>query len=148
MRVVIQRCSHAECVVDRQIISSISSGMMVLVGFGKEDTEDDIDFLIHKIVHLRIFSDENGKINKSIKEVRGQILAISQFTLYADLKKGNRPSFTETMPYDEAKRMYDVFIRKLKEHVEVFPGVFGADMKIDFVNDGPVTICLDSKNVG
>ena len=131
MRVVIQRAKNAKCTVDGQITGQIDYGYCIFVGFNNEDTNEIIDKMIHKILFLRIFEDENGKMNKSIQDVEGSILSISQFTLYADCKKGNRPSFTNA--------------GKPGMHVET--GIFGADMKIELLNDGPVTIVLDSKEL-
>lgn len=148
MRVVIQRAKNAKCTVDGQITGQIDYGYCIFVGFNNEDTNEIIDKMIHKILFLRIFEDENGKMNKSIQDVEGSILSISQFTLYADCKKGNRPSFTNAGKPDLATTLYDQFNQKLQEqgmHVET--GIFGADMKIEFLNDGPVTIVLDSKEL-
>ena len=135
MRVVIQRAKNAKCTVDGQITGQIDYGYCIFVGFNNEDTNEIIDKMIHKILFLRIFEDENGKMNKSIQDVEGSILSISQFTLYADCKKGNRPSFTNAGKPDLATTLYDQFNQKLQEqgmHVET--GIFGADMKIEFEN--------------
>ena len=148
MRVVIQRAKNAKCTVEGQITGQIDRGYCIFVGFNNEDTDEIIDKMIHKILFLRIFEDENGKMNKSIQDVGGSILSISQFTLYADCKKGNRPSFTNAGKPDLATALYDQFNLKLQEqgmHVET--GIFGADMKIELLNDGPVTIVLDSKEL-
>lgn len=148
MRVVIQRAKNAKCTVEGQITGQIDHGYCILVGFNNEDTDEIIDKMIHKILFLRIFEDQNGKMNKSIQDVDGSILSISQFTLYADCKKGNRPSFTNAGKPDLATALYDQFNLKLQEqgmHVET--GIFGADMKIELLNDGPVTIVLDSKEL-
>ena len=148
MRVVIQRAKNAKCTVDGQITGQIDYGYCIFVGFNNEDTNEIIDKMIHKILFLRIFEDENGKMNKSIQDVEGSILSISQFTLYADCKKGNRPSFTNAGKPDLATTLYDQFNQKLQEqgmHVETV--IFGADMKIELFNDGPVTIVLDSKEL-
>ena len=139
MRVVIQRAKNAKCTVDGQITGQIDYGYCIFVGFDK---------MIHKILFLRIFEDENGKMNKSIQDVEGSILSISQFTLYADCKKGNRPSFTNAGKPDLATTLYDQFNQKLQEQgMDVETGIFGADMKIELLNDGPVTIVLDSKEL-
>ena len=148
MRVVIQRAKNAKCTVEGQITGQIDHGYCIFVGFNNKDTDEIIDKMIHKILFLRIFEDENGKMNKSIQDVDGSILSISQFTLYADCKKGNRPSFTNAGKPDLATALYDQFNLKLQEqgmHVET--GIFGADMKIELLNDGPVTIVLDSKEL-
>lgn len=148
MRVVVKRTSRASVTADGVLTGSIDKGFMLLIGFTDSDTLSEIDLLVKKVIGLRIFEDEFGKINKSLADVNGSILAISQFTLYADCKKGNRPSFTKAMAFDKANDMYITFCNKLKETgIRVEMGVFGADMKIDFVNDGPVTIILDSNEL-
>lgn len=148
MRVVVQRVSKAKCLVENEITGQIDKGFLLLVGFTHTDTAHEIELLAKKVAGMRIFEDEAGKINKSLLDVGGSILAISQFTLYADCKKGNRPSFTEAMHYETAERMYRCFCEALKKYrLEVQMGVFGADMKLDFINDGPVTILLDSKEL-
>lgn len=145
MRVVVQRVKYSSCTVDNKLISSIDKGFMLLIGFKENDTIDDIEKLLKKVTGLRIFEDEFGKMNKSLLDVNGSILAISQFTLYADCKHGNRPSFTEAMKFDKASSFYDLFCeRLLSMGYNVKKGIFGADMKIELLNDGPVTILLDS----
>ena len=148
MRVVIQRAKYASCTVSNKITGKIDKGFMILVGFKEGDTLDDMDKVLKKVIGLRIFEDENGKMNKSLNDVNGEILAISQFTLYADYRHGNRPGFTEAMRYDMASEYYDLFCDKLNQagiHTE--RGIFGADMKIELLNDGPVTIILDSEEL-
>lgn len=147
MRVVVQRAIDASCSVDGKITGSIDKGYLLLVGFALDDTIDDINYVAKKVAGLRIFEDENGKINLSLKDVNGSILSISQFTLYADVKKGNRPSFTNSAPGNVAKPLYDTFNNILRNEYDlcVEEGIFGADMKIKFTNDGPVTIIIDSK---
>lgn len=148
MRVVIQRSKQASCTIDGHVTGKIEQGYCIFVGFNNEDTEEILDKMIHKILFLRIFEDENGKMNQSIQNVNGSILSISQFTLYANCKKGNRPSFTDAGNPEYAKSLYEMFNKKLTNlgmHVET--GVFGADMKIELLNDGPVTIVLDSKEL-
>ena len=148
MRAVVQRAKEASCVVDGNVVGSIDNGFMILVGFTHSDTLDEIKLLTRKIAGLRVFEDECGKLNKSIKDVNGSILAISQFTLYADCKKGNRPSFTEAMHFEKANDMFNIFVEELRKYdIHVETGVFGADMKIKFTNDGPVTIILDNENL-
>jgi len=147
MRAVIQKVTSASCTVDNKVVSSIDKGYMILLGFTHTDTLELIDKFIKKIVKLRIFEDENMKLNKSILDVNGSILLISQFTLYGDVKDGNRPSFTEAMKYDIASNYYDIFSEKLNEFVPTKKGIFGADMKIALVNDGPVTIIIDSDKI-
>lgn len=145
MRVVVQRAINASCVVNGEITGKIDKGFMILVGFTNGDSEADIKLLAKKVVGLRVFEDEAGKMNLGLKDVSGEILAISQFTLYADCKKGNRPSFTDAMNYQKANEMFLDFVKELRAYdMKVETGVFGADMKINFVNDGPVTIILDS----
>lgn len=144
MKVVVQRCERAKCLVDSKVTGEIDKGLMLLVGFTHTDTIDNIDYMVDKVINLRIFDDESGVMNKSIQEVSGSILSISQFTLYADASKGRRPSYIKAMNGIEANTLYDEFNEKLRKkgmHVET--GVFGADMKIDFVNDGPITIILE-----
>ena len=148
MRAIVQRAVDASCVVDSKVVSSIDKGFMILVGFTHTDTIEEIKLLSRKIAGLRVFEDECGKLNKSIKDVSGSILAISQFTLYADCKKGNRPSFTEAMHYELANDMFNIFVEELRSYdINVLTGVFGADMKIKFTNDGPVTIILDNESL-
>lgn len=145
MRVIVQRCEKAKVEVDNKIAGEIGKGMMILVGFTYTDTESEIDYLVNKIINLRIFDDENGIMNKSILDVGGSILSVSQFTLYADSKKGNRPSYINALNGEKAVILYNKFNAKLKEKVKVETGVFGAEMKVDFVNDGPVTIMLEKE---
>lgn len=148
MRLVIQRCTNASCTVDGNVVGKIDKGFMILVGFKESDTLDDIKLLVKKTVGLRVFSDEAGKMNKSIKDVNGSILAISQFTLYGSCKNGNRPSFTEAMNYIKANEYYQIYCDMLKENnIIVEQGVFGADMAINLTNDGPVTIIIDSNEL-
>ena len=144
MKVVVQRCKKAKCTIDNKISGEIEHGYMLLVGFTHTDSIDTIDKMVKKIINLRIFEDENEKMNKNILQVNGSILSISQFTLYANTNEGNRPSFTNAMKPDLASKLYNIFNAKLKENnIAVETGVFGADMQIDFVNDGPVTIILE-----
>ncbi len=144
MRVVVQRSLHSKVVVEEKIVGEISSGLVLLVGFTPGDTELDIDYMVKKVLNLRIFDDENGVMNKSILEVGGSILSISQFTLYGDAKKGNRPSYIKAMPGSEATKYYDLFNQKLRNQIEVQTGIFGADMRVEITNDGPITILLES----
>jgi len=146
MKLVVQRVTEASCTVDDQITGKIGRGYMVLVGLGLTDKEETVEKMAVKLSKLRIFDDENGKINRSIHDVDGKILSISQFTLYADAKKGNRPSFTDALGGDRAKELYLYFNECLRDlSIEVQEGIFGADMKIALVNDGPVTVILDSE---
>lgn len=145
MKFVIQRVTEANVKVDSEIIGEIGKGFMVLIGVGQEDTKEIADKMIKKMVGLRIFEDENGKTNLSLADVNGQLLLISQFTLYANCKKGNRPSFIEAGAPDMANDMYEYIINECKKSVPVVArGCFGADMKVSLVNDGPFTIVLDS----
>ena len=146
MKVVIQRCKCGSCIVDDKIVSKIYKGLVVLAGFNVNDTIDDINYIVKKIVNLRIFDDENGVMNKSVNDVNGEILSISQFTLQAITKDGNRPSYVNAMKSDDAIKLYETFNQKLNESVKTYPGVFGADMLINIQNDGPITIVIDSKN--
>jgi D-aminoacyl-tRNA deacylase len=148
MRVVIQRVSHAAVTIEGQIRSSIRSGLLVLVGIEDADTADDAAWLSGKIVNLRIFNDENGVMNRSVKETDGDILLISQFTLHAATKKGNRPSYIRASKPEQAIPLYRQMIGSLENELgkNIFTGEFGADMKVELLNDGPVTIWIDSKN--
>ena len=146
MRLVVQRVSFAECKVEGSITGTINKGYMVLVGFGNSDDEKIAEKMAEKLGKLRVFEDENGKMNRSIFDIEGDILSISQFTLYADSSKGNRPSFTDALSPDKAQALYGYFNECLrKTGLKVEEGIFGADMKISLVNDGPVTIILDSE---
>ena len=145
MRFVIQRVNHASVAIDGETIGSIKKGYLVLIGISQTDTEEIADKMIQKMIRLRIFSDENDKINLALNDIQGELLLISQFTLYADCKKGNRPSFFQAGKPDMANALYEYIIKKSSEYVStVETGQFGADMKIDLENDGPVTIVLDS----
>ena len=146
MKVVVQRSKHSSVSVDNKLINEIDKGLVILVGIHNDDTEADIDYLVTKVVNLRIFDDDSGVMNKSILDVGGSILSISQFTLQAETKNGNRPSYINAMKGDDALKLYNLFNSKLKEYVETYPGVFGADMKVNILNDGPVTIIIDSKD--
>lgn len=145
MRLLVQRSLNSSVSVDDKIVGKIDSGLVVFVGFKTDDKVEDIDYLVNKLVNLRIFDDSDGVMNKSIKDVGGKVLSISQFTLYADTKKGNRPSYINSMKQEEASKMYDIFNDKLKEYVDVETGIFRSDMKVSITNDGPVTIMLESR---
>ncbi len=148
MKFVIQRVKNASCTVDNQVIGEIQQGFCVFIGVSNEDTTEIADKMIKKLIGMRIFDDENDKINLSLADVNGGLLLISQFTLYADCKKGNRPSFTNAGKPDMANQMYEYIIEKCKEQISnVQTGSFGADMKISLLNDGPFTIVLDSKEL-
>ena len=146
MRIIVQRCDRAQVEVEEKIVGKIDKGMMLLVGFTHTDTEKEIDYLVNKVLNLRIFDDENGVMNKSVLEVEGSILSVSQFTLYADSTKGNRPSYINALNGENAIILYNKFNEKLKEKINVETGVFGAEMKVDFVNDGPITIMLEKES--
>jgi len=145
MRCVVQKVNHASCTVDGKLINEIKRGLMVLVGFTDTDTIDDINYCVRKVANLRVFEDENDVMNLSVLDVKGEILSISQFTLYGDVRKGNRPSYIKALGGERAKPMYEQFNKLLNELVPTFDGVFGADMKIELLNDGPTTIIIDSQ---
>lgn len=148
MKFVIQRVSEASVCVDGNVLGQINNGFMVLIGISSEDTREIADKMIKKLIGMRIFEDENGKTNLSLSDVGGEMLLISQFTLYADCKKGNRPSFIHAGAPDMANEMYEYIISECKKQIDVVEkGKFGADMKISLVNDGPFTIVLDSKEI-
>ena len=146
MKAVVQRSKESSVTVDGKIIGKIDKGLVVLLGVREDDTIEDLDYIVKKVINLRIFDDENGVMNKSILDVGGDILSISQFTLQADTKKGNRPSYVHAMKGEEAVKLYEEFNRKVSEFVHVETGEFGADMKVQIYNDGPVTIILDSND--
>jgi len=148
MRVVIQRVTQASVTIEGVCKSAIGNGMLIFVGIEEADAQEDIEWLCRKIVQLRIFDDEQGVMNKSVVDVNGDILVISQFTLHASTKKGNRPSYIRAARPEQAIPMYESFCRQLLQALgkEVGTGEFGADMKVELLNDGPVTICMDSKN--
>ncbi len=146
MKVILQRTKKASVTVDNEITGSITHGYMLLVGITHEDTTMDVEYCARKVAELRLFEDEEGKMNLSIHEVGGQILSVSQFTLYADTKKGRRPSFTNAARPEQAKPLWDAFNEALRGHgLQVETGIFGADMDVALVNDGPVTIIIESK---
>lgn len=148
MKVVVQRVLRASVTIDGKLYSDIEKGMMILVGIQADDTDEDIEWLTGKICNLRIFDDENGVMNRSVKEADGEILAVSQFTLMARVKKGNRPSYIDAARPEISIPIYDKFLQSLSEEIqkEVKTGVFGADMEVALINNGPVTIVIDSKN--
>ena len=147
MRVVLQRVAHASVTVEEKVIGKIQRCFLLLVGVTHDDAMEDMEYLVRKIVQMRIFEDEEGKLNRSIQDIGGEILSVSQFTLYADTKKGNRPSFSKAAPGDVALEMFEQFNGLLRDTgIPVETGQFGADMKVELLNDGPVTILLDSKN--
>ena len=146
MRVVVQRVKHASVTINGTVNGKINNGFLVLLGIQSTDSEQDVDYLVKKVTNLRIFSDENDKMNLSLKDVNGELLIVSQFTLYANCKEGNRPSFVEAAKPDLAIPLYEYFVSECKKIIPVVEtGIFGSDMKVDLLNDGPVTIIMDSK---
>ena len=147
MRAVIQKVTQSSVTVEDKVVGSIDKGLTILLGVGPEDTHEDIDYLVDKILNLRIFEDEQGKMNLSLMDVGGQLLVISQFTLYGDCRKGRRPSFTSAAPPQKANDLYLAFVEACRQKgvAKVQTGEFGAHMKVDIVNDGPVTLLLDSQ---
>lgn len=148
MRIVIQRVSRASVTIEGTVKSAIEKGYMILIGVCEEDTEEDVEWLVRKVIGLRVFDDENGVMNRSIMDVDGNILVISQFTLFASYKKGNRPSWLRAARHEISVPLYESFCNKLSKAIgkQVGTGEFGADMKVELINDGPVTICMDTKN--
>lgn len=147
MKVVIQRCKKGSVEISNKIYSSIDKGYVILVGFTHNDNKEIVDKIINKIINLRVFEDENGKMNRSILDENGSILSISQFTLYANASEGRRPSFTDAMNKEEAIILYDYFNNELNKIINTKTGIFGEDMKVNISNDGPVTIILDSNEL-
>lgn len=148
MRIVIQRVKHASVTIEGEVKSAIKQGYLILLGVGEDDTKEDAEWLIRKIIGLRVFDDENGVMNRSIMDVDGETLVISQFTLFASYKKGNRPSWLRAASHEISVPLYEYFCKRLSESLgkTVGTGEFGADMKVELLNDGPVTICMDTKN--
>ena len=148
MRIVIQRVSEASVSIKNTMKSAIQQGFLILLGIGEDDSEDDIEWLVKKVVNLRVFDDEQGVMNKSILDINGEILVVSQFTLMASYKKGNRPSYIRAAGHEISIPLYQQFCERLSAQLgkEVATGEFGADMQVKLVNDGPVTICMDTKN--
>ena len=148
MRAVIQRVSHASVTIEGKVKSSIQQGFLILLGICDEDTMEDVEWLVKKIANLRVFGDENDVMNRSILDVRGEALVVSQFTLYASYKKGNRPSWFRAGSHEHSIPLYEAFCKELSDQLAkpVGTGEFGADMKVELLNDGPVTICMDTKN--
>ena len=146
MKIVIQRVKRASVSIDSKLYNQIQQGLLLLVGVAPDDAQEDVAYAVRKITNMRIFSDDEDKMNLSVKDVNGEILSISQFTLYADTKKGNRPAFTGAAKPNLASQLYDDFNELLGREIPVKTGVFAADMQVELVNDGPVTIVLDTKN--
>lgn len=148
MRFVVQRVRNASVEVDKECVGKIEKGFLVLIGINNEDDTNTADTLIKKMMNLRIFDDDQDKMNLSLSDVGGELLLVSQFTLYADCKKGNRPSFVKSAKYDQAKELYEYIITECKKtNIHVETGIFGADMKVNLLNDGPITILLDSEEI-
>ena len=143
MRVLVQRSGNSNVIVDNKVVGSIDKGLVLLVGFTEGDTIDNIKYLVNKVVNLRIFDDENGIMNKNILDNGGDILSISQFTLYADTKKGNRPSYINALSGEKAEPLYNAFNEELSKNLRVETGIFGAEMTVNITNDGPITIMLE-----
>ncbi|EMF0149081.1 D-tyrosyl-tRNA(Tyr) deacylase [Enterococcus hirae] len=147
MRAVVQRVSKASVTIDQQKVGKIDQGLVILLGIHEKDTQDDVDYLVKKIAQMRIFEDEQGKMNRSVEDVEGQILSVPQFTLFADTKKGNRPSFISAARPETAIPLYEAFNEGIRNRgITVATGQFGADMAVSLINDGPVTIIIDSQN--
>ena len=148
MRAVIQRVTHASVTIDGKVKSAIREGFLILLGICEEDDAEDLEWLVKKVVGLRVFNDEQGVMNRSIMDVDGEVLVVSQFTLYASYKKGNRPSWFRAGSHEHSIPLYEAFCRRLTEEMgkPCGTGEFGADMKVELLNDGPVTICMDTKN--
>ena len=148
MRIVIQRVKHASVTIDGEVKSAIGNGLLILLGVCEDDTKDDADWLVHKIIRLRVFDDDDGVMNRSVMDVGGECMVVSQFTLYASYKKGNRPSWLRAARHEISVPLYEYFCQKLSDEMgkKCGMGEFGADMKVELLNDGPVTICMDTKN--
>lgn len=148
MRIVIQRVKHASITIEGEVKSAIKQGYLILLGVGEDDTKEDVEWLVRKVIGLRVFDDENGVMNRSIMDVDGEILVISQFTLFASYKKGNRPSWLRAARHEISVPLYEHFCKLLSESLgkTIGTGEFGANMKVELLNDGPVTICMDTKN--
>ena len=148
MRIVIQRVKHASVTIDGEVKSAIGNGLLILLGVCEDDTKDDADWLVHKIIRLRVFDDDDGVMNRSVMDVGGECMVVSQFTLYASYKKGNRPSWLRAARHEISVPLYEYFCQKLSDEMgkKCGMGEFGANMKVELLNDGPVTICMDTKN--
>ncbi len=145
MKLVISRSKKASVSVDHKIVGKIDEGLLILVGFTHNDTIEDINYLVDKVIHLRIFDDEKGLQNKSLLDIKGSILSVSQFTLYADTKKGRRPSYVDALDKEKAEKLYHLWNQQLSEHTKVETGIFGAHMEVELLNDGPITIIMESR---
>lgn len=146
MRIIVQRVNHASVEVDEKVVGDIKKGLLVFIGVGREDDESDLDYMVNKVMGLRIFEDEDDKMNLSLEDIQGELLVVSQFTLYGDARKGRRPSFTASAAPDIGEEYYEKFVEKCRKGgLKVETGIFGADMNVNLSNDGPVTIMIDSK---
>ena len=143
MRIVVQRVKNASVTVDNKVVGQIDNGLLLLVGFTQDDTYEKVNYMINKVINLRIFDDNNGIMNLSVNDIGGSILSVSQFTLYGDASKGNRPSYIKSLNGEEAIKLYDYFNTELSKVIHVEKGIFGADMKVNLLNDGPITILLE-----
>ena len=143
MRIVVQRVKNASVTVDNKVVGQIDNGLLLLVGFTQDDTYEKVNYMINKVINLRIFDDNNGIMNLSVNDIGGSILSVSQFTLYGDASKGNRPSYIKSLNGEEAIKLYDYFNTELSKVIHVEKGIFGADMKVNLLNDGPITIILE-----
>lgn len=144
MKTVITRVKQASVTIKNKEISKIDNGLLILVGFTENDNKTNINYMVDKIINLRIFNDEQGQMNKSVLEINGSILSVSQFTLYADTKKGRRPSYQKALKSNEASKLYDIFNNELKKYINTKIGIFGEDMQVQSINDGPVTIIIEN----
>lgn len=145
MKVLVQRSKKSSVSVNKKIVGQIDSGLVLLVGFTKKDTNQDVSKMVKKVLNLRIFNDCSGVMNKSVLDIEGSILSISQFTLYANTTKGNRPSYLDALESEKAEMLYNLFNNELKKHVNLETGIFGSDMEVNIINDGPVTIMLEGE---
>ncbi len=146
MRAVVQRVSSSKVTVDEEVVGNINNGLLVLLGVTHDDTSKDVDYMVDKVTNLRIFEDENDKMNLSLKDINGEVLAVSQFTLYGDCRRGRRPSFSDAARPEVANPLYEEFVKKIRDlGINVSTGKFGAHMMVDLINDGPVTILLESR---
>ena len=145
MKVVVQRCQKGQVMVNQKVINEIDQGFVILIGIASDDTLEDMNYLVRKILNLRVFDDEKGVMNLSVKDIKGEVLSVSQFTLYGDTKKGNRPSYILALGGKDANLLYELFNKELQKEINTKTGVFGADMQVALINDGPVTILIEKE---